>query len=1227
MKSKVMWALSITVAIFVAAWCFWPSTSMMASSGVNTKIAALMTPEQASNSFSNLPLYFEPNKGQLNNKLDYLAKGIDYQVGIASTKNHFFLFGADKKNNNVAHIESELLKANPHAKAVSEGKMPGVSNYYVGNNPKQWHAGINHFEKVRYQQVYPGIDVVYYGKQHQLEYDFLVQAQANPEQIVWQYSGAKQINVDNDGNLRLKTALGEIQSLKPIAYQDVNGQRKYVDARYHVINNQVSFILGDYDKQHDLVIDPVIVYSTYLGSGGKNTNQVVKVTSDSNGNIYLVGFTLGNAAEFPINDYFFSKQASAFIMKLSSDGKTLLSSTYLGSATNLTSLADIVVDEANNALFVAGYCAADDYPLIAPDPADAKPRTETGVKTASAVLSKLSMDTQQLLFSTYLTGEKAIVAGSTTASAQPGLGSINSLALDKSGGVYVIGQTTSPWFPVSIPMRIKDKPQNDTSSLSMFLGQFNGQGKRLWSRVFGGSKDELGFTLAVNSSNELVVAGITTSSDMDVTGDAYRPQMNVDATQTQVQPDVYLAKFSSDGTTLLYGTYFGGAQSESSALLKLGSDDSIWVAGNTSSTANNATVAFNFPLLNAYNSTPASFISSNQTLYITGYLAKFSSAGQLQMSTYLRASEVLSGYAVDAAGTNVWTTGYTLVNYTPSNPLSYSGFTSPSDEGNAFLSHYATSGPSLSFLSSTSLPLSSGLTVAFDSFGALYWGGQTSSDKFPLVNQLSAMVKPTTFVDQTGASQTGSQGFLNKIQSGPLINLQLTPKMVIPGASSTLAWSTSSDAVSCRNNSAPEASLSGSKTVTAQSTPGNQTFFLFCKNAANEESAATATLRVADVPKAYIYLSKVQLIEGDSVTVLWNSIDASTCTLTGEGVSNTGATSGSQSVTISTAGTKTYSVACSGPAGNSAVTPNSQASIEVYPKPVITASWSVPAIDLGQSATFQWSANYASTCNVARLDPSNAAYELRGDSINPNITGSKGVQPIKRGAYTVAIQCVDNKDKTTAVVKTYDLSVLYPITLTTGATAVQPNKPLAVSWLALDYQSCQASGDWSGMKDVNTDKTETLTFTTEGTKTLTLMCQKSGVQKTTSVNVLVSNTPLPTVSLQASVNQVTLGQSVQITWSSTNATSCAASGGWSGSQSLTGSISYTPITVSKNPLVLTCIGPAGSQSSQVPFSVLPSNASPSTSSSSGGALPFISSLGILALALSRRRKKIDWRCK
>ena len=261
----------------------------------------------------------------------------------------------------------KLLGSNQNPKVSGLKELPGKVNYFIGNNPKNWHTNVSTYEKVKYDAVYKGVDLVYYGNQEKLEYDLVVAPGVNPNTITLKFEGAKKLELDKNGNLVLHTNGEKIIQKKPIVYQEILGSKKEISGTYVLkASNKVGFQVGKYDTKKTLVIDPQLVYSTYLGGTGNGQESGNSIAVDSQGNAYVAG--RAESSDFPITPGSFlttspgtSFRENAFISKFSPTG-TLVYSTYLGGTGGEERGTSIVVDSSGNT-YVAGDTRSTDFPV------------------------------------------------------------------------------------------------------------------------------------------------------------------------------------------------------------------------------------------------------------------------------------------------------------------------------------------------------------------------------------------------------------------------------------------------------------------------------------------------------------------------------------------------------------------------------------------------------------------------------------------------------------------------------------------------------------------------------------------------------------------------------------------------------------------------------------------------------------------------------------------------
>lgn len=324
-------------------------------------------PVALTKSYGNLPLSFEPNFGQTDNRVKYLSRGNGYEMFLTPTEALFELEtpepgsqgGKARRNEawspngrRAAIVRMKLVGSNPSPVMAGLDELPGKSNYFIGRDSKNWRTNVSQYRRVAEREVYPGIDLVYYGNQRQLEYDFVLKAGANPGAIRLRVEGAKRIAGDSTGDLKVQLEGGDLWLHKPVVYQKANGNVEPVEGGYVLKGkNEVAFQVGKYDASRDLVIDPILAYSTYVGGSNIDSANGIAVATD--GTAFVVGGTF--SSDFPVahplqpsaggpRDF----PQDAFVSKLSADGSTLLYSTYLGGSEEDTG-SGIAVDTFGSA--------------------------------------------------------------------------------------------------------------------------------------------------------------------------------------------------------------------------------------------------------------------------------------------------------------------------------------------------------------------------------------------------------------------------------------------------------------------------------------------------------------------------------------------------------------------------------------------------------------------------------------------------------------------------------------------------------------------------------------------------------------------------------------------------------------------------------------------------------------------------------------------------------------
>lgn len=797
-------ALTVSVSASRLVRFGWPSRSASSAVLVNKTSPV---PAGIYSAYDKLPLTFEENQGQTDSHVKFLARGSGYTVFLTDDEAITLRLSAAAKNapasrgraslpkgnsalreNQEAVVRLALVGANSHAQVEGNELQPGRSNYFIGNNPARWHRNIPHYARVKYHDIYPGIDLVYYGNQRRLESDYVLAPGANPDGITMSVAGAKNLQWNSDGGLALKTFVGEVVLHRPIAYQEVNGKRQEITANYiHRGPNLIGIQVGSYNAAMPLTIDPVLAYSTYLG--GTSNQFLRQVAADSGGFAYVAGFT--NSSDFPtvagsFNTTFPTGSGGmAFITKLKQDGSGLVYSTFLGGTAVTTgtpsqSADAIAVDSSGNA-FVAGGTTTSDFPRVNP--------YQNINQGGNAFVSELSASGQTLLYSTYLTGH--------------GSDSPNAIAVDANANAYVAGTTTSKDFPITPATAVQTTNKTTGAQIgTVFLSRINpsltGAGTLVYSTYLGGSTQESALGVAADANANAYLTGYTSSTDFP--GPNGASPNGVQSTLKDVNGAAFVARIDTTApNALIYSTYLSGSANGFGNAGDVGSAIALGPSGNAYITG--YSYATDFPLAGAID-------SNSNTPFAKVIIARIdttmSGAASLIYSTYFggtlnmvggtgHGSDLGFGIKVDPLG-NIYLAGTT-------NSIDFPVTTSapqPSRVGiqNAFMSQLNPAGSAVLF--STYLGGSNEAAYSISLDGATppnaYIAGITAGN-FPV----------TAGAFQTTDKVTGTNnfdGFVAKLSPGAVSGVFVTPPTLRFGNQVTKTTSAALTAALVNNTSA-----------------------------------------------------------------------------------------------------------------------------------------------------------------------------------------------------------------------------------------------------------------------------------------------------------------------------------------------------------------------------------------------------------------------------------------
>jgi hypothetical protein len=675
--------------------------------------------------YGKLPLRFEANQGQTDGQVKFLARGSGYSLYLTAAETVLRL-RRDKPDEakSVATLRIRMSGAKPNPRVLGVDELPGKSNYFIGNDPQKWRTGVPSYAKVKYEGVYEGVDVVYYGNvQGQLEYDFNVSAGADPKAIKMAFEGADKLEVDGEGGLRLHVAGKQLNLRKPVLYQEQAGVRQEIAGGYVLAGaNEVGFEVAAYDAARPLVIDPILAYSTFLGGTGHDAGLGIAV--NPHGNAYITGKTA--SLDFPTEPN--PSQIGpgggfdAFVTQMNMSGSALVYSTYLGGSKDendqggLLSYGGIAIDSDGNA-YVTGLTTSADFPT----PGGQPPVNSNGF-VADAFVTKLDA-AGTLSYSTCI-GGRGFDAG-------------HAIAVDSFGQAYVTGQEESGTLNAN-GFQTTHAAGCIAGYKDGFVAKLNAAGSNLlYATYFGGNSCNIGFGIAVDAAQNAYVTGETQSTNFPVTVGAFDTTCGTDGACNPINnvpiSDIFVAKMDttvSGAASLKYATFLGGSGEE--RFIYTGGPGGIaidpaakfiYVTGMTLS-VNPA----NFPVTNG--SVPNGLADA----FVTKFDPSQPAANQLVYSTYLggSANDIGTGIAVDING-NAYVTGSGSGDF-PVTP----GMPACSDQG-AFVLKMGPAGSVKYAACLSGNKDDTPYSIAVDPSGCVYVTGSTYSPNFPVLNSFQTL--------------------------------------------------------------------------------------------------------------------------------------------------------------------------------------------------------------------------------------------------------------------------------------------------------------------------------------------------------------------------------------------------------------------------------------------------------------------------------------------------------
>ena len=589
----------------------------------------------------NLPLWFEAGHDQ--SAATFVAHAQDSEFSVTKSGAEFVL---SKPGSHNESVRMTFVGGAAGAMLAGENVLAGKINYLLGNESAQWRACVPTFARVQLTQIYPSVNVVYYGSQQQLEYDFNLAAGVNPETIAIQFNGAEKISINSQGQLVIQLQAGQIIQHVPIAYQMVGGIRHEIKAGYKILAaGTVTFAIGQFDRAQPLVIDPVLSYSTYFGGNSGDKAWAIAVNPTDN-SIYLAGQTFSTQIS---NNIPFAKNVTytnfgggsilgdAFVAKFDSTGTNLIYCTYLGGSADDAAYA-LTVDSDGHA-FVAGATDSTNFPVKNALSYGAFSGTNIHgvieptlkVHPLDAFVTELSADGASLVYSTYL-------GGSSWDSAY-------AIAIDTVGNAFVTGSTYSSNFPVTAAAVLNHlaTTNNFYANYNAFVAEIAANGSTLnYSTYLGGTNRDVGRAIAYNNGYVLV-AGSTTSTNFPwVNGLASSRFLNGFPTNATPGSDAFVTMFTTSGTNLAlqYSTFLGSTNNDLATGIAADASGNAYVVGWTTST--------NFPVT-TNGVQLSSYVRTNLTAFVfatNAFLTEISVNGGTAFNAF---SQVFGGRGVDVA--------------------------------------------------------------------------------------------------------------------------------------------------------------------------------------------------------------------------------------------------------------------------------------------------------------------------------------------------------------------------------------------------------------------------------------------------------------------------------------------------------------------------------------------------------------------------------------------------
>ncbi|MGH7812689.1 MAG: SBBP repeat-containing protein [Candidatus Binataceae bacterium] len=769
--------LGVILGLLGIAGTLAADTAKSAASAIHPRALAAakqMSRAEMTASYLKIPLSFERNEGQTATQVKFLSRGAGYELFLTPAEAVLALTkpavtsdegaaSADASGapRTAAVLRLSLAGANPNPQIEGTDQLAGKVNYLIGNDSAKWHKDIPTFAQVKYDGVYPGIDLVYHGSnQRQLEYDFQVAPGADPRKIELGFAGIKRLTIDKDGELILHLADGEVTEHVPAVYQEIGGHRRPIAGAYAMHGaDRVGFAVAAYDRTKPLIIDPVLVYSTYLG--GSIFDVAAGIAADTAGSAYVTGFT--SSSNFPTTAGAYRttepNSLDAFVTKFNPTGTGLVYSTYLGGSGGVSEGLGIAVDGSGSA-YVTGFTWAPNFPTTPGAFQDYISGLYTYRCGDGGAPSKPGANSKPGKAGSRHRSRRERFARKAHRAARHQAKHGNHAAATASAG----GKLAPAEFPPS-----PDFPGSGSSgpcyggAEDAFVTKLTPNGSGLvYSTFLGGINHDRGYAIALNAAGNAYVTGFTKSYDFPTTAGAFQPQAGfaVAGCYTYACQNGFVTELTADGSNLVYSTYLGGNNDDSDDFARAIAVDpagDAYVAGDTESIFNasctglfdpsNCCSGFATGYCVGFPTTPGAYQTEvNPYTEDNAYVTKLNAAGTgLVYSTLLGGGttpvppeepyplDLAHGIAIDANG-DAYVVGKTTSGDFPTTTGSFEP-TPPGYCQGGFLSEFNPTASTLlysTFIGSLDGCDKYASSIAVDPLGDVFVGGRDDDASFPI---------------------------------------------------------------------------------------------------------------------------------------------------------------------------------------------------------------------------------------------------------------------------------------------------------------------------------------------------------------------------------------------------------------------------------------------------------------------------------------------------------------